>query len=275
ALPLCIRGPHEKEIAMNPTLKLHLIENFGLDKGASDEDAQKLASAKLLSKELTVEKYTELLAAKGADQKSAQEKLAELLEQNSKATATAVVEGLTPVLSELAKSLQARAEPPKGTKGADPEEPEPPQAPEDMRKELAEMEKPRMEKCAKEHGGKVLGGDGAALMKMAAESDDDPDTIRVKSVVDAYEHTPTALKYKKPRSKLLGLDGQPMQYNGKDVNQPTQRTKFLSAVWLKFQVYPEALTERETDAVRWILHCEKFNMHSSNHDNSGARCLTG
>lgn len=262
---------------MTPTLKQYLIDHHGLASDATDEDAKNLASAKILSKELSVDKYAELLQADAAQPSAAQQKLNEMLQEQSKSTATAVAEQLSPALEKLADVLKERGTPtpPAADDDVTPGDDDEPLSAAEVSKQLAEMEKKLEEKLKKQFvdSGQFLGDDGASLMSMSRSvSDDDELMIRVKSVVEGYNHTPTALTYKSHRAKLLGIDGHPMKYGEREVDVSTERTKTLSAVWLKLQCAPESLTKREMEHVHWTLHNEKFHVPDGKGTNS--RLLT-
>lgn len=255
---------------MSLALKSHLTEKFGLAADADDAAMKALASDKIKSGDLALDKYTELLNAKAPE--SGKDKAGELADSIATKTATALAPAMaaqTAALSQLADALKSRgdsappAPPASGTKDA---------ANDDFEKIAAEMEKRLAEKFEKQFGDKPAGRDGDALMKMAYD-DDSADGVRVKSIIERYRHQPTALVYKSDRAAALKLTGMPMEYNHKEVNKSTERTQAMSAAWAAFQICPEMLTESETDMVRHILHREKFHVPNSRND-THARLLT-
>lgn len=255
---------------MTSALKSHLAEKYGLAKDADDAAATALASEKIKSGDLALEKYTELLNSKAPE--SPKDKLAEMLKANAQETATATAAALAPTLDKLAEVLKSRqAETPPVTPPAT-----------DDGKDFEAIAKDMESRLAKKFGidlsGKTVGNDGAKLMSMALDDASD-DGIRVKGAVERYRHDPKTLCYgskndlKKHHARLLGIEGQPMQYNGKNVELPTDRTKAMSAVWLKFQLMPEYMKDWELDIVRHILHKEPFLLPNSQ-DRTDARLLT-
>lgn len=237
---------------MNPKLKQYLVDTFGLAVDATDEVAKSLCSDKLKSGELSMDKYEELLTAKAAD------KADELAQKTASATAQAlspVFEALTNAIKGMNKPVELKQE-------------KPAEAPVTTAEELKAMEKRLMEKIK----AQSIGGDGAALMAMGAELDEEA-SIRVKSKVEMWQDNKTALTYRKAHSKLIGVYGMPMQYNGKDVDTPTERSKGMTSTWLKFQLFPESLKEWEVDVIRHILHKEKFTIPNAD-NNTEARLLT-
>src|SRR5690606_24618466 len=116
-------------------------------------------------------------------------------------TASAVAEPLAPALGQPTKALTPKpAEVPPAAPELTPAAPEG-----DYDKMAADLEA----RLAKKFEARLAsGGDGAALMQMAFDTDDnDPVTVRVKSVVEAYDHTPTALCYRSERSKYVKNGG--------------------------------------------------------------------
>lgn len=247
---------------MSLALKAHLTEKFGLATDADDAAMKSLASEKIKSGDLALDKYTELLTAKAPE--SGKDKAGELADTIATKTATAVASALGPHLSGLAEALKSRSEttppaPQAATKNAD----------EDFNALADEMEKRLIAK----HGlNKPAGNDGDALMKMAYDEASD-DGVRVKGILEAYSHNPQPLKFKSERSKLLKCYGETMQYNGQDVILPTERSKLMSAVWAKLQMFPEHINDWEKQVVRRILHKEKFLVPNHSGDTS-ARLLT-
>lgn len=253
---------------MNKHVRKHLIEKFGLDANATDEQAKALLQEKLASKELDLDTYTELLA-KADSEPSPAEKLEDLFNKSAEQTASAVATQLTPVLEQVAKALTPqgppKTDPPKDqdgdkTKGVITRE--------ELDKELVELTQKLKDSMPKPPTGDNA---GTRLMKMAAEiSDEDESTIRVKSVVENLGHTPTAAVYNGPKAKRMGIDGRPKMYNDREFNLPTERTRYLSAIWLKYQIHPNALTEHEREVVRYVLNREKFHVPNS----TNSRLLT-
>lgn len=235
---------------MNLKLKQYLVDNLGLAADADEATSKAHLHEKLKSGELNMEKYEELLTVKTVD------KADELAQKTAAATAQA----LSPALEAIAKALAGKPE----TKATE----KPVEAPVDHAKSLADMEARLIEKLSRQ----ALGGDGAKLMEMGAEMDDAAN-IRVKSKVEQWSHTPTALTYKSANSRLIGVHGMPMQFNGKDVDAPTERSKGMAAVWLKFQLFPEQLKDWEVDVIRHILHKEKFTIPNAD-GNTDARYLS-
>jgi len=245
---------------MNKFLKTYLVENFGLAADADDATAKSLAKEKIGSGELELEKYIELLAKKEA---TPQDKASELADTIATKTSEAVVSGLSKSFDDLGTVIKSALTP------APAPTPEPTPDPEPVEEKglsYEEIEAKLFERVQKEFTPKNNdGGDALKVWKMAYQDDQDAGTIRVKSAIEAYRHDPTAMTYKKSRSKLLGIDGQPMHVtyqNGgmKEVDVPTERIKMMCAVWLKFQLFPERLNEKETEIVQYILHKEKFHV---------------
>lgn len=250
---------------MTKALKSYLLEKTWLAADASDDDAKAVVSAKLKSGELTGEKYAELIT-----EAPAKDKAKELTE----GIASAVGAKLDAAFEKLATVLATKAGPEPKPDDDDPgPEPEPDEG---LDKKLVALEERFMKMVAQQ---KPAGSDGASAMKaadifkMGATAESDPLYVNVKGYFDRYGDTKTALTYKSGASKLLGLNGRPMQYNGKDVNESTDRTKAMSALWLKFQLFPERLTEDEEARIQWILHREKFHVPNAKNDTE-ARLLT-
>jgi HK97 family phage major capsid protein len=120
------------------------------------------------------------------------------------------------------------------------------------------------------------GNDGAQLMTMSKSFDETaPADIRVKSAVEMFSHNPQTLVYKNQgHAKLMGLGGEPILYGSQPINMATERTKAMSAVWMKLQMFPESLNEREKGIVRYILNREKFFMPSDDALKTSARHLS-
>jgi HK97 family phage major capsid protein len=257
---------------MSTALKQHMVEKHGLAQDADDAALKSLVKEKMKSGDLDPDTYAELLTAKSAP--AAKDKADELADSIAQKTAGAVATALGPALSQLTEVLKSRNTPPAASAASADELPE--ETPEQTSKQLADMEarlikRFKDEQLAVAKSGKS-GNDGAALMAMAFD-DQSSDGLRIKGAVERYSHAPTALVYKSPASKLLGCYGEPMQYNNKEVNKPTERTTAMNAVWLKLQVAPELLSERDMDIVRHILHREKFHVPNAE-GNTEARLLT-
>lgn len=244
-------------------LKAYLVENCGLAADADDAAVKAAAEEQIKAGKLTLEKYSELLNQKS---QSPADKLAEMLDASSQKTAQAVSEAVAKALQEIV--------PPKTKKSSLGESGDTKEADDEslVQKQMAELDE---WKKSMEGKFKDAGGDGAALMKMAYDdASDDPRNVRVKQHVERYSHTPTALCYKSGHAKRMGISDQPMSYNGKEVNRSTDRTKYMSAVWMKFQMFPEQLSETEVETVRYILHREKFHVPNADPNKTESRILT-
>jgi len=239
---------------MNKFLKQHLVENFGLAADASDDTAKSLLKEKMASDELSLEKYDELMSKKADAPK---EKAAELADSIAEKTTKGVVDGLGGKFDMLIGALTDKQE-----KSAPAEKPEPKEV-EEPQESLKEMEARLMKSIQEKYGDKpVLGNDGGDALKMwdmAYQENENKDAIRVKSQVERWSHNRTAVVHKGRTAKGLGIEGQPILVNGNEVHHLTERTKWLSTAWAKFQLAPEHLNERETELVQWILHNEKFH----------------
>lgn len=82
--------------------------------------------------------------------------------------------------------------------------------------------------------------------------------IRVKGALERYDDTRTAGVYKSGK-----LAGQPIYYNGKPLNKPTERKNKMVAVWLKWHalnmgLIDKPLSEHEQEILQHILHNETF-----------------
>lgn len=231
-------------------LKQYLVEKFGLSADADDAAVKAFAAEKVHAKELDLDTYMGLIAPKGA---------------------SPVDEIVTKLSSVLAEQLKAAKPAPAPEKK---ETPAP--APRDFDAELKSMEDRLAEKFAAQLAEKDTANPGDTFVKMA-QSDlavDSPVSIRGKSAVEGYKDTKTALTYKQSHDKTLGRYEQPIVFDGKEVNAPTERTKYMSAVWAKFQIDPTNLNERDEAVVQHILHNEKFHVPSSNPLATEARKLT-
>lgn len=253
---------------MSTALKQYVIAQKWVAADASDDEIESAMKENVASGNLSLDKLTELLSKKDVDSK---DKMKEFV--------SAIGETVAEKNREFAKDLVAalnekNADEDDGDEDDDDDDDiEPKDGNVALIKRLDELES-RLKK---------VGGDGASLRapngydvyKMAAAMGDETDStnVRVKRSVEAYSHKPTALTYKSGHSKLLGLHDTPMQYNGKDVNRTTDRSKALSATWLKFQLFPDNLTEREKDMIHWAMHHEKFCIPNKDNDTE-AKFLT-
>lgn len=240
---------------MNETLKQFLIDEFGLAADAETATARTLLSEKLASGELKTEKYEELLTKKVETPK---EKAAELADS----IATKVSDGISGALKDLVGALKSD-ETKEAKEAKEKKEKEEKEAASSLSKEeRAEIEKSVAESIKKKFNldDNSDGGDAKKVWEFAAEDETDPEHVRVKAHVERFSHTPTALVYRKSHAKSMGLDGRPILVDNHEVNMPTERTKHMCAVWLKFQILPESLNEREVEVVKWILHNEKFHL---------------
>lgn len=238
---------------MNSHLKQYLIENFGLAADADDAVAKSLAKDKIASGDLSLDKYTELLNQKSETPK---DKTAELAETIATKTSEAVVGGLGPKFDALISALGSKQ------KNADPEDDDDDDdgAPAPGEKSLDELEQKLMERFKDRFPKDNDGGDAQKLWKMSTLEDADPRTVRVKQRIEQWTHSPTAHVHKGKSAKLLGIDGRPIMVNDQEVNQLTERTKNMAAIWAKFQLFPEHMKEHEMEVVQWILHKEKFHV---------------
>lgn len=227
---------------MNPKLKAFLIEKFQLAADADDAAVKSMVQQKLQTGELSLDEYTALIAP----EQSAKSKADELGDAIATKTANAVAGQLAPVLGGLTEALKGFALKPASTEAP---------VEVDRKKELEEMEKRLYDRIKGEQGAPTA----ADLIKLSFD-DANSDGVRVKSVIEQFDHTPTALVYKSVQAKQLGLLGKPMTYSLKEVNQPTERSRMLSSVWLKFQLFPERITPFEKEIIQWILHKEKFTI---------------
>jgi HK97 family phage major capsid protein len=237
---------------MTDALKQYLIEKFGLAEDADEAAAKAMASDKLKSEELSMDKFTELLHAE-APAKSKGDELVEKLAAANEKMLTKVLEKMTP---------QPAPEP-------DPVEPEPEGEAFDAQKELEEL---RTE-FAKKFEAQKVGGDGDALMRMAHDALDD-DGIVVKSVSDRFNDTKTAVKWgdsgedrKVRHAELTGRKGHPIKINNgtREINHSTELTKHLTAAWLKLQLYPESFNwddpeDGQVKLIHYALHKCKFTL---------------
>lgn len=256
---------------MSLALRKHLSEKFeGFDSKSDDAAMKAFASEKIKSGDLDVDTYVDLLSKN--DEPTAKDKAADLAETIASKTATAVATAVGGQFDKLAEALKARSEPPT------PEEPpktekakaDPPADDDvDHQKLYADMEQKLMEKLGI---NRTAGRDGAELMAMAYDAESD-DGVRVKNAVERYRHDPQVMRFKSPRAKLMGLSGEPQVYNGNEVHHSTERSRAMSAVWMKFQITPETLTERDVDVIRHILHNEKFYVPNREND-TDSRLLT-
>ena len=241
-------------------LKTYMVENFGLAADATEEALKTAVSEKIKSGELSLEKYDELVST----EKSATNRLEELFQKQSEQTAKSLENAFAKMMEASKPTEEPKPEPESTEKSAD-----------EKYEELLNARMQEMEKKFAEKFGDAKGGDdGAELMKMAYEDNDEPRNLRVKSAIERYNHNLTAQTYKSGHSKHMGLHGQPMEYNGKEVNRSTDRTKYMTSVWMKFQMFPENMTETETETVRYILHREKFHVPDADPKKTESRLLT-
>jgi HK97 family phage major capsid protein len=237
---------------MNKALLTYLVENHELDSEADEKAARELASKLLKSGELDPAKYADLLDETPA-KKTPQEAMADMLAQNASQTAKAVADALSPFLKIISED--------KSKKDAESQKRE--------QETLEQMEAKVIEKLQREEF--KLGGDGAQLMKMAREfKDESDDFVRVKAHVERFADTKTAMIHKGAISKQLKIDGLPIKIGsdpmsspnegGVEVNQPTERTRYMSAVVLKAQIAPALLHEHDWEVLRWIAHKCPFHI---------------
>lgn len=238
---------------MNSFLKNFLIEKFGLDPKADDATAKSLAAAKIKSDELSLEKYTELLNQKEEAPKDKAAELAGLvakgvsdsLKGNLDSIGTGIgdlTKGIGDLVTHLKGSTEKKEEIPPGNEPS-----------------AAEQEKALMERMKKEAGEvEHQKGSQNSVWKAAFDQSGDKGALRVKECVERWNDTKTALTYKSDNSRRMGVYQKSMQVNGMEVNEQTERSKHLAAVWLKLQTMPEMMKEWEVEVAQWIIHKEKF-----------------
>lgn len=254
---------------MNARLKQFCIDTLGVAKEAEDAVFKAAVAENLKSGKLDADKYAELLSPV-APTKDRGDELAEK-------TAAAVTSAMAPAFAGIATALEGLG---KAFVASKPEPPKAPVTEPTPADDVAELKRMN-EELIKKFGLNNLGNDGAtasgaALMAMSKSVDDsEPGFLRVKSAVESFAHNPQTLVYKNQgHAKLLGIGGDPILYGAQTVDMATERTKAMDAVWMKLQMFPESLNEREKGIVRYILHREKFFLPSSDPTKTSARLLT-
>lgn len=236
-------------------LKAWLVDHgYELADDAADDAIKAAAQTAIADGTLSLEKYAELIQTK-----SETSRIDEL--------ASSIVKGVQDANADLVKQLTAVLKPV--------EKPEPVEKKTEKAEEKDDFTEVLKKLNELESKMKTVGHDGATanVEKLLATEEKQEPNVRVKCEVENYGHTPTALTYKSKRSALMGLKDTPVQYNGHDVNLPTDRTKLLSATWVKFQLFPELLTEREKSIIQWTLDHERFLVPNAKNDTRG-RMLT-
>lgn len=237
---------------MSKFLKDYLIEKFGLAADADDATAKALASDKVKTGELSLDKYTELLNQKEESPKDKAAELASLVAKGVSESLKGNFEILGSGIGDLTKGIGDLVG---HLKGSVEKKDDIPPANEPS---AEEQEKALKDRIAKENGGLQQKGNANDLWSDGFESDQGKGSLRVKEHVERWADTKTALTYKSEHSKRMGVYQKSMQVNGIEVNEQTERSKNLAAVWLKLQTCPEHMKEWENDVVKWILHKEKF-----------------
>lgn len=267
---------------LNITAKLrkHLTEKFSLKADASDAEARELVMAKVMAGEFDTKTLADLTAAEATEAEGRVEAMvakamAPFADQFTKALAALGTKPATPAETEA--DVAAKAAAAEATKAAE-------------RKEL-------VTKMASLHGiseaeaeAKLatagLGAKGYAMAAAGGAVDPNGDTFaRIKSVVERYDHTPTAALRRKGMGGLtLGHDGRPLAENmpvtidtgdgdnlsSRSLNMPTERSKAIAGAWIKWLGYkhykatgrsiPTAcqLSERDRQLIQYAAHECKF-----------------
>jgi len=225
---------------MNEKVKQYLVEQGWVKADASDDEFRQTLADKLASGDMTPDKFAEL--SKSDEPSKAEQLLKGLAEDIKKGVADAI-----------SSALQSQQPEPKS-------DPEPKaQAPDidELRKQILEDVTKKV-KAELATSTEPQAPDMYDVMKGLDESNDNPTFIRVKSRIENYDHRPTAALYKSGPKK-----GQPIQYMGKSLNQPTPRRNKMVAVWTKWQalqmgLVSKPLSDEEKDILMWILHKEPF-----------------
>ena len=248
------------------TLKKWLVENgYELAADASDKDINAAGLKAVADGKLNPEKFQELSATKDADPS---DKLQKMLDKSSEKTVTGVVGGIVPELQKLGevftKALSGDGNDP------DPDDPDPDPDPDEFGDDgekivNSDLVQKMVDKAMAGHV-KPRGSDGSSLipnaydiLSMGAKAQENDDVaIRIKGVIEQFPDTKTAAVHTSRISKVLGIYGQPMIYEGRELNKSTPRQMAKVAAWFKFQVFPQNLTPHDKDIIMWIVHNEKF-----------------
>jgi len=241
---------------MNPNVREFLVKEFGLAEDADEATAKSMLREKLASGDLSDEKYLQLIQTKDQSADKANE-LAEKIADKVGSQIKGSLDGISGGFTDLSKGLNDLVGTLKEQK--QPEAPKAPEVPKAEEKSWEDQEKALIEKMRKEFGPKQEEKkDTDTLMKMAFEDSKDERAIRVKAHVERWNDTRTALVHKSDNSKRMGVFQRPMTVNGMEVDELNERSKNMTAVWLKFQVQPENLKEWEQEVIQYILHKEAF-----------------
>ncbi len=243
-------------------LKLWLAENgYELAADASDKDINAAGLKAVSEGKLAPEKYQELSITKNADPG---DKLQKMLDESSQKTVEGVVGGIVPELKKLGevftKALTGDEE------GENDDDNDEDSSHDGSEKIMDESLVQKMIDDAVVKSIKPRGGDGSSLIPNAYDilnlgakaQESDAVAIRVKSAVERFSDTKTAAVHTSRVSKAMGIHGQPVSYEGRELNKQTPRQMAKVAAWFKFQVMPECLTQHDKDIVMWIVHNEKF-----------------
>lgn len=233
-------------------LKKWLVENGYLAADAKDDEVEPAAEKAMSEKKLTLAKYRELSADVSAQR-------AEFAKSISDPILTAVKEQGA-ALSGLSNSIQSLVTvlTPKQAKGGDPTETADEDTDEPEEYKVDDRVFSAVEKHLADKGYKPAGDDNHAakgVLKLAATFHDekDPETVRVKRAAERFADNRTQRKHTK------GIwAGQPMSYQGEDIDEATPRDNALYHAWFKMQVCPESLSEHDKDLCAYIVETKRF-----------------
>jgi len=189
---------------LTKALKSWLVDNSGVTKDAADNEFRKAAAEALVAGTLTAEKLAEL--TKEADDEQANQ----FNDRFNK-----LADSLTKAVDLMTKKSV--------------ETPEAPEAPEQKAPKTPEQkgtsEPTRLAKMISKIGG-------------FSEDDDSTPEVRVKSSVEAYSTTKSALHYpeRTTKNKPHSMAGERVTVHGRSIDSSSDLDKALAGVWAKYQL---------------------------------------
>jgi len=228
---------------MNEAIRKHMVEKGWIGCDASDEEFESILSEKLAEGEFDVKEYASLRKQQNEEKEN---KMADFADTIKSAVQAGIEAGVS-----AAKAVVAVEE----------------DEPEDEVFEGMGLTKDQQEALTKkfEARGKNLPS-SEEIEKVASQGESEIGekgaNMRVKAAVEKWDDTKTGMYYKNhPYFK----QGAHATYRDVPINLPTQRRKAMAAVWIKFNAFPEWMTEHDEKVMQHILATEKFYVAHEQH----------